>query len=58
MAELPDRPHAEPGAAGGDGLRAALRELPPKMRAAVVFRYFYDLGVAETADALDAPRAP
>jgi RNA polymerase sigma-70 factor (sigma-E family) len=36
----------------GDGLRTALRELPPKMRAALVFRYFYDLDVADTADAL------
>jgi RNA polymerase sigma factor (sigma-70 family) len=33
-------------------LRSALRELPPRMRAAVVFRYFYDLDVADTADAL------
>ena len=33
-------------------LRTALRELPPRMRAAVVFRYFYDLDVADTADAL------
>jgi RNA polymerase sigma factor (sigma-70 family) len=39
--------------AGGDRLRQALKELPPRMRAAVVFRYFYDLGVAETADALN-----
>ncbi|MDG4830597.1 SigE family RNA polymerase sigma factor [Solwaraspora sp. WMMD1047] len=54
VAELPDRPRAEPGGGGDldDGLRAALRDLPPKMRAAVVFRYFYDLSVADTADAL------
>ena len=53
-AELPDR--AQPAEAGpgelDDLLRTALRELPPRMRAAVVFRYFYDLDVAETADAL------
>ncbi len=54
MADLPDRPRPE-APAGGDldeGLRTALRDLPPKMRAAVVFRYFYDLDVADTADAL------
>jgi RNA polymerase sigma-70 factor (sigma-E family) len=53
MADPPDRVRDEP--AGGDvdeGLRSALRGLPPKMRAAVVFRYFYDLDVADTADAL------
>jgi len=53
MAEPPDRVRDEP--AGGDldeGLRGALRDLPPRMRAAVVFRYFYDLDVADTADAL------
>lgn len=53
VADLPDRPHPEHGEAWGtESLRKALRELPPRMRAAVVFRYFYDLGVAETADAL------
>jgi RNA polymerase sigma-70 factor (sigma-E family) len=53
MAEPPDQPRTDPD--GGDleeGLRSALRDLPPKMRAAVVFRYFYDLDVADTADAL------
>jgi RNA polymerase sigma-70 factor (sigma-E family) len=55
VAELPDQVQfAIPEqAAGGDGLRQALKQLPPRMRAAVVFRYFYDLGVAETADALN-----
>src|SRR5689334_2774609 len=53
MAEPPDRVRDEPGGAElDDGLRSALRDLPPKMRAAVVFRYFYDLDVADTADAL------
>jgi RNA polymerase sigma-70 factor (sigma-E family) len=55
VAELPDL--AWPGdpdeMAGGERLRQALRQLPPRMRAAVVFRYFYDLGVAETAEALE-----
>ena len=55
MAVLPDiageAPHGGGGA--GDAVRTALRELPPRMRAAVVFRYFYDLGIAETADALN-----
>ncbi|MCA2213859.1 SigE family RNA polymerase sigma factor [Jidongwangia harbinensis] len=50
---LPDRPQAELPTGGlDDGLRQALRDLPPRMRAAVVFRYFYDLDVAQTADAL------
>jgi RNA polymerase sigma-70 factor (sigma-E family) len=53
VAELPDRPGGPPDAEdGSDGLRKAMRELPPKMRAALVFRYFYDLDVADTADAL------
>ena len=53
MAELPDRPGTEAdGAELADGLRAALRDLPPRMRAALVFRYVYDLDVAATADAL------
>lgn len=53
MAEVPDRAAAEHITGDvSDGLRAALRELPPRMRAALVFRYFYDLDVADTADAL------
>jgi RNA polymerase sigma-70 factor (sigma-E family) len=53
VADLPDRPLSAGDDDGrSDGLRAALRELPPKMRAALVFRYFYDLDVADTADAL------
>ncbi|GLY95563.1 DNA-directed RNA polymerase sigma-70 factor [Actinoplanes sp. NBRC 103695] len=54
VAEIPDQVHRGPDdVPGGDRLRQALKELPPRMRAAVVFRYFYDLGVAETADALN-----
>ena len=53
MAEVPDRAAAEvPGGELSDGLRVALEDLPPRMRAALVFRYFYDLDVADTADAL------
>jgi RNA polymerase sigma-70 factor (sigma-E family) len=53
MAEVPDRAAADHISGDvSDGLRAALRELPPRMRAALVFRYFYDLDVADTADAL------
>jgi RNA polymerase sigma-70 factor (sigma-E family) len=53
MAEVPDLAAAEPVSGEvGDGLRAALSQLPPRMRAALVFRYFYDLDVADTADAL------
>ncbi|MCM3923575.1 SigE family RNA polymerase sigma factor [Frankia sp. AiPs1] len=39
----------------GDRVEAmyqALRELPPRMRAVLVFRYFHELSVADTAQAL------
>jgi RNA polymerase sigma-70 factor (sigma-E family) len=54
MAVLPDVAGDLPTGAGatGEAVKQALRELPPRMRAAVVFRYFYDLDVAATADAL------
>ena len=53
VAELPDRARTEaPSSPELDLLRDALRDLPPRMRAAVVFRYFYDLDVADTAQAL------
>jgi RNA polymerase sigma-70 factor (sigma-E family) len=54
VAELPDnaRDGLDGGGEVGEELRQALRELPPRMRAAVVFRYFHDLDVAATADAL------
>jgi len=38
---------ADPG--DGDRIRAALRALPPRMRAVVVLRHWLDLGVDETA---------
>jgi RNA polymerase sigma-70 factor (sigma-E family) len=46
---------AEPSPSTGsrvDDLNQAMRLLPPRMRAAVVFRYFHHLSVAETAEAL------
>jgi RNA polymerase sigma-70 factor (sigma-E family) len=54
LAELPDRPVVDrsSGTARGDRLTDALGRLPPRMRAAVVFRYFHDLSVTDTADAL------
>ncbi|MBT0773969.1 SigE family RNA polymerase sigma factor [Kineosporia sp. J2-2] len=35
-----------------EALYAALRDLPPRMRAVLVLRYFHDLSVEETAEAL------
>jgi RNA polymerase sigma-70 factor (sigma-E family) len=53
MADLPDRPGADASQTPVDEtLQRALRELPPRMRAALVFRYFHQLDVAETAHAL------
>ena len=52
-AELPEVPRTDQHSeAITDGLRTALRELAPKMRAAVVFRYFDELTVTETAEIL------
>ena len=52
--EVLDLPTVEPqaGTERTDALNAALGDLPPRMRAALVYRYFHDLSVAETADAL------
>ncbi len=49
---LPDR--ADPAVAREDDeeLRTALRTLPPRMRAAVVLRYYADLSEQQTADAM------
>lgn len=49
--ELPDRAAAETVTEDPELVRA-LRRLPPRMRAAVVFRFFHELDVAETAEAL------
>jgi RNA polymerase sigma-70 factor (sigma-E family) len=51
LATMPDRAIA--AAEGPDEeLRAALRELPPRMRAAVVLRFFEDLTEQQTATVL------
>jgi RNA polymerase sigma-70 factor (sigma-E family) len=51
--DLPERPSLDPGNSPQiDQLNQALSELPPRMRAALVMRYFHDLSVADTADAL------
>jgi RNA polymerase sigma-70 factor (sigma-E family) len=53
MPSLPERPVPTPaGSPRTEALNQALRELPARMRAAVVLRYFHDLNVAETAQAL------
>jgi len=53
VADIPERSGAGAVAPDGDPeLSRALRELPPRMRAAVVFRFLYDLDVEETAAAL------
>ncbi|MGI4895662.1 MAG: SigE family RNA polymerase sigma factor [Janthinobacterium lividum] len=41
------------GVPGTDDVHRALQHLPARMRAAVVLRYFHDLSVAETAQALN-----
>lgn len=53
-ADLPEVPTsaADIGTARGESLLMAMRELPPRMRATIVCRYFHDLSVAETADVL------
>ena len=53
MPSLPERPLPAPASnSRTEALNQALRELPARMRAAVVLRYFHDLNVAETAQAL------
>ncbi|WP_239168908.1 SigE family RNA polymerase sigma factor [Paractinoplanes deccanensis] len=50
---LPDRAEAQSAPAGPDPeLSRALGELPPRMRAVVVLRFFHELDVAETAAAM------
>jgi RNA polymerase sigma factor (sigma-70 family) len=52
VAELPERP-APARAEGDPDLWAAVRELPPKQRAAVVYRFVNDLGYEAIATALE-----
>jgi RNA polymerase sigma-70 factor (sigma-E family) len=40
------------GGADGEAVRAALATLPPRMRAAIVLRHWFDLSVEESADLL------
>ena len=49
--DLPDRA-VVPAAAGDVALASVLADLPPRERAAVVIRYFYDRTVADTAEEL------
>jgi RNA polymerase sigma-70 factor (sigma-E family) len=51
---LPDRgtPGHEDGVARTQWLWAALQELPPRQRAAIVLRFYEDLTEAQTADAM------
>ncbi|BEP16509.1 SigE family RNA polymerase sigma factor [Acidothermaceae bacterium B102] len=51
-AEVPDRALHTSDDDPESALQAALADLPPGMRAAVVFRHVYDLSVSDTADAL------
>jgi RNA polymerase sigma factor (sigma-70 family) len=61
VAEVPERPALPAtGRATLDGepeLWAAVRELPPKQRSAVVHRYLLDLPYAEIGEALDTSEA-
>lgn len=53
-ADLPDEPVSEgTGEHASDLLSPALAALPPRMRAAVVFRYLHDMSVEQAADALN-----
>jgi RNA polymerase sigma-70 factor (sigma-E family) len=51
IASVPDRA-ADPGWERDDELMRALRELPPRMRAVVVLRFYEDLSEAQTAEVL------
>lgn len=51
-AELPETAQLDADVAANEDLRRALASLAPRQRAVIVLRYFEDLSVAETADAL------
>jgi RNA polymerase sigma-70 factor (sigma-E family) len=50
---LPETAHSDTDVAAKEDLRRALSSLAPRQRAVIVLRYFEDLSVSETADALD-----
>lgn len=50
--DLPDAAVSDDAFGDDPALVAALADLPPRMRAAVVLRHVHDLSVEETADAL------
>jgi RNA polymerase sigma-70 factor (sigma-E family) len=50
--QLPDRPVGEPAAIEAGRALQALEELPPRMRAVVVLRWYEGLSEAETAETL------
>ncbi|BCY10856.1 SigE family RNA polymerase sigma factor [Actinoplanes sp. L3-i22] len=52
FAEVPDQPGTPSADDGDPELARALGELPPRMRAAIVFRFVHDMDVADTARAL------
>ena len=51
-AVLPETAHLDADVAAKEDLRRALASLAPRQRAVIVLRYFEDLSVAETAEAL------
>jgi RNA polymerase sigma factor (sigma-70 family) len=57
VAEPPDVGYVERDGAGDDELWAAVRELPPKQRSAVVQRYLLDRPYAEIAETLQCSEA-
>jgi len=56
-AHPPEPAHPELPATADEDVAAALRELPPRMRAVVVLRYWFDLDVATTARQLGCTSA-
>ncbi|MGH2467055.1 MAG: RNA polymerase sigma factor, partial [Candidatus Limnocylindrales bacterium] len=51
--DRPDPVGAAPDRLDGLAIRAALEELPPRQRAAIVLRYYHDLDYAAIARILD-----
>jgi RNA polymerase sigma factor (sigma-70 family) len=57
VGDPPERAHHDAPAGEDEALWAAVRELPPKQRAAVVLRYVNDLSHREIAAVLDCSEA-